>query len=56
MKKEGVMTEIYRRWRFDRRYRTTVRELRGLTARQLSELGIRPADIQRLAREAAHAT
>jgi uncharacterized protein YjiS (DUF1127 family) len=49
------MTETYRRWRSDRRYRATVRELLGLSARQLSELGIRPAHIQRLAREAARA-
>lgn len=46
------MTETIRRWRSDRRYRTTLRELRGLSARQLRELGIRPAEIKRLAREA----
>jgi uncharacterized protein YjiS (DUF1127 family) len=50
---ESVMTETFRRWRSDRRYRATLRELRGLTVRQLRELGIRPAEIQRLAREAA---
>ena len=49
------MTETFRRWRSDRRYKSTLRELRGLSARQLSELGIRPAEIQRLAREAAAA-
>ena len=47
------MTETLRRWRSDRRYRATLRELRSLTARQLTELGIRPVEIQRLAREAA---
>ena len=47
------MSETFRRWRSDRQYRTTLRELRNLTARQLSELGIRPVEIQRLAREAA---
>ncbi len=47
------MTETFRRWRSSRRYRTTLRELRSLSARQLSELGIRPVEIQRLAREAA---
>jgi uncharacterized protein YjiS (DUF1127 family) len=46
------MTKILRNWRSERRYRATLRELRGLTARQLSELGIRPVEIQRLAREA----
>ena len=52
-KLESVMTETIRRWRSDRRYRMTLRELHGLTTRQLRELGIRPAEIQRLAREAA---
>lgn len=47
------MTGTFRRWRSDRRYRVILRELRSLTARQLSELGIRPVEIQRLAREAA---
>ena len=47
------MTKSLRRWRSERRYRATLRELRGLTARQLSELGIRHTEIQRLAREAA---
>lgn len=50
---EGVMTRTIRRWRSDRRYRSTLRALRSLSARQLSELGIRPFEIQRLAREAA---
>lgn len=50
---ESVMTESFRRWRSDRRYRSTLRELHSLTARELRELGIRPVEIQRLAREAA---
>jgi uncharacterized protein YjiS (DUF1127 family) len=50
---EAVMTKVLRRWRSDRRYRTTLRALSTLTARQLSELGIRPVEINRLAREAA---
>ena len=50
---ESVMTETYRRWRSDRRYRSTLRALRSLSAQQLGELGIRPFEIQRLAREAA---
>jgi uncharacterized protein YjiS (DUF1127 family) len=50
---ESVMTEAFRRWRSARRYRSTLRELRSLTVRQLSELGITPLEIQRLAREAA---
>jgi len=40
----------YRRWR---RYRETVRELQGLSPRELSDLGIVRSDIGRLAREAA---
>jgi uncharacterized protein YjiS (DUF1127 family) len=47
------MTQSYRRWLSGRRYRTTLRALRSLSARQLSELGIRPFEIQHLAREAA---
>lgn len=50
---ESVMSETFRRWRSDRRYRSTLRELSSLSARQLSELGIRPVEIQRLARAAA---
>lgn len=55
MEMETVMTKSLRRWRSDRRYKATLRALSNLTARQLSELGIRPVDIQRLAREAASA-
>jgi uncharacterized protein YjiS (DUF1127 family) len=40
------------RWRSERRYRATLRALRGLSVRELTELGIRPADIHRLARAA----
>jgi uncharacterized protein YjiS (DUF1127 family) len=40
----------YRRWR---RYRETVRELQGLSSRELNDLGIQRMDISRLAREAA---
>jgi uncharacterized protein YjiS (DUF1127 family) len=40
----------YRRWR---RYRETVRELQGLSGRELNDLGISRPDISRLAREAA---
>jgi uncharacterized protein YjiS (DUF1127 family) len=40
----------YRRWR---RYRETVRELQGLSTRELSDLGIHRGDIGRLAREAS---
>jgi len=47
------MTRTFRRWYSDRRYKATLRELRSLTARQLRELGIRPVEINRLAREAA---
>lgn len=47
------MTKTLRRWRSNRRYKSTLRALRNLTERQLGELGIRPFEIQRLAREAA---
>ena len=47
------MTVMLRRWRSGCRYRSTLRALRGLSARQLGELGIRPFEIQHLAREAA---
>ena len=40
----------YRRWR---RYRDTVRELQGLSPRELNDLGIDRSEISRLAREAA---
>ena len=40
----------FRRWR---RYRDTVRELKNLSPRELNDLGIFPADISRLAREAS---
>jgi uncharacterized protein YjiS (DUF1127 family) len=50
---ETVMTKKLRRWRSCRRYRTTLRALSSLTARQLSELGIRPVEIHYLARETA---
>ena len=40
----------YRRWR---RYRETVRELRNLSSRELTDLGILRPDISRLAREAS---
>ncbi len=49
------MTSTLRRWRSNRRYRTILRELHDLSARQLGELGIRPVEIHRLAREAARA-
>lgn len=40
----------YRRWR---RYRETLRELQGLSSRELTDLGIHRGDISRLAREAS---
>lgn len=47
------MTQTLRRWRSCRRYRSTLRALQSLSAQQLGELGIRPYEIKRLAREAA---
>jgi len=49
------MTKHLQRWRSCRRYRSTLRALSGLTAGELRELGIRPVEIQHLAREAARA-
>jgi uncharacterized protein YjiS (DUF1127 family) len=46
----NTLTARFRRWR---RYRETVRELQGLSGRELQDLGIHRADIGRLAREAA---
>ena len=40
----------FRRWR---RYRNTVRELQGLSPRELNDLGIDRGEISRLAREAS---
>lgn len=50
MRNTTTVLDRYRRWR---RYRATVRELQGLTPRELSDLGINRADISRLAREAS---
>jgi uncharacterized protein YjiS (DUF1127 family) len=44
---------LYGRFRRWRRYRDTVRELQGLSTRELTDLGITRGDIGRLAREAA---
>lgn len=44
------MFDRFRRWR---RYRQTVRELEGLSARELTDLGIHRGDIGRVAREAS---
>lgn len=44
---------LYGRYRQWRRYRETVRELKALSTRELNDLGIMPADISRLAREAS---
>jgi uncharacterized protein YjiS (DUF1127 family) len=47
------ISNLYSRYRRWRRYRDTVRELQGLSTRELNDLGIQRADIGRLAREAA---
>jgi uncharacterized protein YjiS (DUF1127 family) len=47
------MTKILRIWLRSLRYRGMVRELKGLSAPQLSALWIRPADIDRLALKVA---
>ena len=46
-------SSLYGRFRRWRRYRDTVRELKNLSSRELNDLGILPADIGRLAREAS---
>jgi uncharacterized protein YjiS (DUF1127 family) len=46
-------SSLYGRFRRWRRYRDTVRELKNLSPRELNDLGIFPADISRLAREAS---
>ncbi len=46
----NTLISRFRRWR---RYRDTVRELQGLTARELNDLGINRGEISRLAREAS---
>lgn len=46
----SLLASRIRRWR---RYRTTVRELENLTARELGDLGIQRADIRRIARQTA---
>ncbi len=45
------ITENFRRWR---RYRTMVRELRGYSHHELTELGIATADIDRIAAGAVY--
>jgi uncharacterized protein YjiS (DUF1127 family) len=47
------MPDTFRRWRAERRYRVTLRELRGLSERELRRLGIRPTEIRRLALDVA---
>jgi uncharacterized protein YjiS (DUF1127 family) len=47
------MPDTIRRWRAKRRYRATLRELRGLSRRELMQLGIRQNEIRRLAFDAA---
>jgi uncharacterized protein YjiS (DUF1127 family) len=53
MARNTTNTSLYGRVRRWRRYRDTVRELKNLSPRELNDLGIFPADIGRLAREAS---
>ncbi|WP_084174875.1 DUF1127 domain-containing protein [Afifella pfennigii] len=41
----------FRRWR---RYQRTVKELQGLSVRELHDIGITPGEIRRVAREASY--
>ena len=43
------MLKQIRDWRRVRRYRTTIDQLRALSPEELGALGIRPAEISRLA-------
>jgi len=47
------MTKAICSWRESRRSRAMVRELKALSPRELGALGIRPAEINRLALEAS---
>ena len=47
------MTHAIRKWRRERRYRTTVKALEALSSRELNALGISRTQIMRLAREAS---
>ena len=47
------INSLYNRYRRWRRYRETVRELQGLSGRELNDLGIQRGEISRLAREAS---
>jgi len=53
MARNTTNSSLYGRYRRWRRYRDTVRELKNLSPRELNDLGIFPADIGRLAREAS---
>jgi len=53
MTRNANANTLYGRFRRWRRYRETVRELKNLSPRELNDLGIFPADISRLAREAS---
>ena len=47
----NTFRDTYKKWSV---YRRTVRELQGLTNRELADLGISRSDIIRIARDAAH--
>ena len=47
------MTKAIRSWRQSRRFQAMVRELKALSPRELSALGIWPAEINHLALEAS---
>jgi uncharacterized protein YjiS (DUF1127 family) len=53
MARNTTNNSLYGRFRRWRHYRDTVRELKNLSPRELNDLGIFPADIGRLAREAS---
>jgi len=50
------MTAVIRRWVECHRYQETIRQLRALSSRELSALGIAPSQIEHLALEASRAS
>ncbi len=49
-----LRAELAERRAQDRAYRKTVNELSAMSARDLTDIGIHPADIDRIARKAAY--
>ena len=50
----GISTRLQHAWHRRRAYRRTLAELRGLTDRQLDDLGVSRPDLERFARQAVY--